>query len=104
MRRNIFRVHDKKLGRYMLVARMNHGREYGFKHIYAFPPSDLFKELDKRGFIEHIYGNGVIVYKTTDLPKGVIDLEQWTGKGWAKVKMVTDSKEYQEVIARLEEE
>lgn len=92
MRRNIFRLYDKVMGRYLEVAAFMHGREYGFKYIYCFPPKGV-KLLNSRGgelVLSELCG-GTIGYKMTDIDRENIILEQWTGKGWAKVKPIISS-------------
>ena len=93
MRRNIFRLYDKVMGRYLEVAAFMHGREYGFKYIYCFPPDGIKAFCDAFGNevpLNPLCG-GTIGYKMTDIDRENIILEQWTGKGWAKVKPIIDS-------------
>ncbi len=88
MRKNVFRLVDKRFSphRHYEVAAMLHGRDYGFKQIFIYPPNgfDTSDPSLVNIFIHPLCG-GTIVFRDYDVDGKDIVLEQWTGKKWVKV-------------------
>ena len=84
MRKNVFRLADKRFNpyRYYEVAAMLHGRDYGFKKIFVYPPEGF--DTSDPVLINPLCG-GTIGFRYDDVDGKYIVLEQWTGKKWVKV-------------------
>lgn len=84
MRKNVFRLVDKRFNqyRYYEVAAMLHGRDYGFKRIFVYPPEGF--DTSYPLLVNSICG-GTIGFRYDDVDGKYVVLEQWTGKKWVKV-------------------